>query len=303
MNLIFFLINIISIILCIPFLTLFERKVLSYRQNRKGPKKVRILGILQPISDGVKLIIKEFGFPKISKKIGFFLSPLFLFLLMVFSLISISNIFKGWRFMYSVLIFLVFSSIRIFSLFFSAISRKSKYTLLGAFRRAAQVISYEISVILILLIPCCLRNSLKFSFLLIKYKFIFLIFPRILFFWIIRIIAETKRAPFDFSEGERELVSGFKTEYSSLQFTFLFLGEYGNIIISSILSRIIFFKKLIFLRISSLFFIFIFVWFRRTFPRYRYDLLMKFSWKVILPSVLWIFFLIKICFSSSILEY
>lgn len=176
------MINILSIVLCIPFLTLFERKILSYRQSRKGPKKVRLKGILQPLADGLKLIIKDFGFPKISFKFGYFLSPVIVFLLMIFSLLTITKVFKGWRIMYSILLFLVFSSVSVFRLFFSAFSRKSKYTLLGAFRRAAQVISYEIRIILILIIPCCLRKTLKFSDFWINYNLIIFVFPFVFVF-------------------------------------------------------------------------------------------------------------------------
>jgi NADH-quinone oxidoreductase subunit H len=128
-----------------------------------------------------------------------------------------------------------------------------------------------------LLIPCCLSSSLKFRKIFFNYKFSFIIFPLVFIFWIIAIVAETNRAPLDFAEGERELVSGFKTEYRSLSFTFLFLGEYGNMVISRIVTSIIFFGKQVFLPVLSVLFLFFFVWFRRTFPRYRYDLFMKFS--------------------------
>lgn len=277
-------------ILCVPFLTLFERKILSYIQNRKGPKKISIFALLQPVVDGVKLIIKEAGRTLIRKKFIYYFSRIFVFFLRLVGVFIISNMKSSWVFKNSFLFFLAVISCKIFPLFFSGLARNRKYSILGSFRGAAQVIAYEVkAVVFFLLIFSCIKT---FNRLVVaeKNKFIFFLFPGVFIIWLFCIIAETNRAPFDFAEGERELVSGYNTEYSGLKFTLLFLAEYRKIIIMRVCTSIIFFKNSIF---GSLFIIFLFMLLRASFPRFRYDLLMVFSWKVVLPLIL-IFFMVSL---------
>lgn len=272
-----------GVVLCVPFLTLYERKILSYVGKRKGPKKISLWGLLQPIVDGVKLIIKERGKTLWSKKIIFYFSPIAVFSLSLLSTIILSKGNKAWVFKLCILFFLVIISCKIFPLFFSGVRSKRKYARLGSFRGAAQVIAYEVKVVLIILFPTMLANTFRGYWILFKSKLTRVILPLVIVFWFFCIVSETNRAPFDFAEGERELVSGFKTEYSGLKFTFLFLAEYRRIVILRVLTSMIFFKKNHFF---SLFFLYCFMALRATFPRFRYDFLMSFSWKVILVSAL-----------------
>ena len=288
---------IVSVIISIPFLTLFERKVLRYRQNRKGPKKVSFLGLLQPVADGVKLVFKGFRVLGLTKKTSFLLSPILLFFIMLGGWLSIPVTFKTIFFPLSIIFLLVLNSLNVYGLFFSGWARKSKYAMLGASRGAAQTISYEVSLSFLLLLPTVLCGSLTLDFFLYKkyYRFFF-IFPPVIFLWLISCLAETNRAPFDFAEGERELVSGYKIEYSSLEFALLFLGEYGRIILFRYLRSLLFVTNGFVLKVVvASIFIFIFVWARATLPRLRYDLLMDLCWKLLLPASLFLFLFVILC--------
>jgi len=212
----------LKVLISIPLLTLFERKILSYSQNRKGPKKVSVGGILQPIGDGVKLVLKKFAVIFVRNKFRFVFLPFLSFLFMCFCWKFYPFFLIFYRKMFSILVILCISSLAVYIILFSGWSRNSKYSLIGSIRGAAQNISYEISLIIIILSPCCLGFSLKLkSFLEYNNKFFFLLLP-LFVVWIIKCIAELNRAPFDFAEGESELVSGFNTEYSGLKFAFFF---------------------------------------------------------------------------------
>lgn len=282
----------------IPIFTLLERKVLSYIQNRKGPKKVSFLGIFQPISDGLKLILKKLILPKKKNYLIFFFRPIFLFFLMLINFFLVST-FKKKIFIikFSLLLFLCLSSLQIFFLLSSRWSRKSKYALLGCVRNCIQTISYEICFLTIIFFPC---STLSKNFCIILKKknmkiFFFFILLPIFFLWLILCVIETKRAPFDFAEGERELVSGFKIEFSSFSFALIFLAEYGKIIIISLLSANLFLSKKRALKVLSFnLIIFLIIVFRGSFPRFRIDLLRNYCWVVILPLLLLLFFLIFI---------
>jgi len=280
-KLIFVLVN---ILISISILTLFERKILSYAQNRKGPKKISIGGILQPISDGVKLILKKFVIISNSKKFKFFILPVFSFFFMFICWKFYPFFFNNLAKSFSVLIILCISSLSTYVILFSGWVRKSKYRFIGSIRGAAQKISYEIRLILIILSPCCFKFALDLNLISIKAEKIFLLVFPLFVIWLINCIAELNRAPFDFAEGESELVSGFKTEYSSLKFAFLSLSEYGMILFLGFLSSILFvcgkfLKKIL----MGLFFTFIFVLIRARYPRLRYDLLKILAWKFFLP--------------------
>jgi len=219
---------ILTLLISIPLLTLIERKILRYSQNRKGPKKAGIGGILQPIRDGFKLILKNFPILYFRKKLIFFFLPFLSFFLMVVCWKFFPFFYKPFSKKFSVLIILCLSSLSVYIILFSGWARNSKYSLIGSIRGAAQKISYEISLIFIILFPCCFKFSLNLNLFLSKgFKVGILVFPLFLI-WIIKCIAELKRAPFDFAEGESELVSGFNTEYSSLQFAFFFFRWIWN---------------------------------------------------------------------------
>nr|YP_009658989.1 NADH dehydrogenase subunit 1 [Altica cirsicola]QCP68718.1 NADH dehydrogenase subunit 1 [Altica cirsicola] len=285
------LILIISVLIGIAFLTLMERKILGYIQIRKGPNKVSFIGIMQPFSDAIKLLVKEQSFPFLSNLSLFYICPmvnLFLSLLLWFCMPFFSNYLS---FSYSILFFLSISSVNVYSIMLAGWSSNSNYSLLGCIRSVAQTISYEVSLALImmsylfLILSLNLLDFLKFQ----EYVwFIYLMMP-LCFMWIVSSLAETNRSPFDFAEGESELVSGFNVEYSSGGFVMLFLAEYSNILFMSMLCVIMFMGANLF---SFMFFIklvglsFFWVWVRGTLPRYRYDKLMYLAWKGYLPVAL-----------------
>ena len=285
----------VKVLIAIPFLTLLERKVLGYMQRRKGPKKVRYLGLLQPVRDGFKLILKELGTPKMANILFFWLSPLISFLLMVlcWSLFPSPN--STYSFKLGTVFFLCIARLQVYTLLGSGWGSNSKYALLGSIRGAAQTISYEVSLIFIIFLPCTLEHRFNLYYFLEKSYPYFIFLSPVVGMWLISCLAETNRAPFDFAEGERELVSGFKVEFSALEFTFLFLSEYGKILLMRFLTRILFFPAryyqfVLYGRVFS----FYFIWVRGSLPRFRYDLLMDIAWKVFLPLSLFIFFLILI---------
>ena len=285
----------IKVLVAIPFLTLLERKVLGYIQNRKGPNKVSYLGLLQPVRDGVKLILKELGTPKMAKILLFWISPILSFLLMVLAWCVFPSYFRYYSFKLGSILFLCITSLQVYTLLGSGWGSKSKYALLGSIRGAAQTISYEVSLIFILFFPCRLEFSYNLYYFLEKtYPYIIFLIP-VSIIWLISCLAETNRAPFDFAEGERELVSGFNVEYSALEFTFLFLAEYGKILLMRFLTRLLFFpsRKMQFIFYGRVI-TFYFVWARGSLPRFRYDLLMDMAWKIFLPASLMVFFLILI---------
>lgn len=298
-NLLVFLLPWISIfvkvIIAIPFLTLLERKVIGYIQSRKGPNKVSYLGLLQPIRDGGKLIFKEIGTPKYAKIILFWASPVISLILMILAWSLFPSYYRSYYLQLGIVLFICIARLQVYTLLGSGWGRKSKYALLGSVRGAAQTISYEVALILVIFLPCCLERSYSFFKYLYKtYPYILILFP-ILLIWMISSLAETNRAPFDFAEGERELVSGFKIEYSAFEFACLFLSEYGKILLMSFLTGLLFFvrRSFIYLIIGVLV-TFWFLWVRRALPRFRYDLLMDLAWKRFLPISLFYIFLVML---------
>lgn len=298
-NLVNFFLVIIPILLTVAFFSLFERKVIGFIQKRKGPNLVGFVGILQPFSDGLKLLIKEPILPGNSNRFLYTFSPILTLLL---SLISWSIIPFNFNIIFSNInlnIFFIFaiSSLSVYGIILAGWASNSKYAFLGSLRSAAQMISYEVSIGLILISIICFTSSLNFTTIVIyqfNNWFIFPFSPLFLLF-LISVIAETNRAPFDLPEAEAELVSGYNVEYSSVGFAFFFIAEYCNIIIMSFFLSIIFFGGWYFplltyfilghfwLVIKALIFIFIFIWVRAAFPRYRYDQLMRLGWKIFLP--------------------
>uniref|UniRef100_A0AAU7BA13 NADH-ubiquinone oxidoreductase chain 1 n=1 Tax=Neonetus sp. TaxID=3143695 RepID=A0AAU7BA13_9ORTH len=300
---------VICVMIGVAFLTLLERKILGYIQIRKGPNKVGYMGMIQPFSDAIKLFTKEQVYPLRSNYLLYYFSPvvgLFLSLLvwMVFPFMTFM-----FSFSFGFLFFLCCVSMGVYTVMVAGWSSNSNYAMLGGLRAVAQTISYEVSLALILLSFILLVDSFSLeTFFLYQLNiwFFFITFPLALA-WFASCLAETNRTPFDFAEGESELVSGFNVEYSGGGFALIFLAEYASILFMSMLfcviflgcdvMSILFFMKLTFLS-------FMFIWVRGTLPRFRYDKLMYLSWKSFLPlslnylmffvglKVLWMSFLI-----------
>lgn len=295
-NLIKLLIIIVPVLIAVAYLTLAERKVLGYMQSRKGPNIVGIYGLLQPLADGVKLFSKEMTVPNHSSLILYFISPvLFLTLALVLWGIfpyTLNNLYSEPSL--GLLFILAISSISVYAVLMSGWSSTSKYAYFGSLRAAAQMISYEVSMGLILLSVIICIGSLNVStiswFQTNSSLFILTLIPAGVMF-LISLIAETNRAPFDLTEGESELVSGYNVEYSSMSFALLFLAEYANIIFMSALFSLIFlggwgglfFSSIIWLGIKTSIVAMFFVWVRASYPRIRYDQLMMLLWKSYLP--------------------
>lgn len=289
--LIILLVLIVCVLVRVAFLTLIERKVLGYIQIRKGPNKVGYLGILQPFSDAIKLFSKEQIFPYISNFLIFLISPTLRLILALLLWIRIPFFSYLISFNFSVLFFFSISSIGVYTIIISGWASNSVYSLLGRLRSVAQTISYEVRIFLILLSFLSLILSLNLIDFIIYQKFtwFFLINFPLSLMWLISRLAETNRTPFDFAEGESELVSGFNIEYRGVGFAFIFIAEYSNILYIRILRVLIFlggnfcsFRFFIKLVILS----FVWIWIRGTIPRYRYDKLIFLSWKVYLPVAL-----------------
>lgn len=273
------------VVLAVPFFTLLERKILGYIQLRKGPNKVGILGLLQAISDGGKLLLKKFFVINKFKNKIFFFSPFLSFFLMLLIWFFVFPVFGKSRLYLGLILFLCISRLNVYSILGSGWGSNSKYSLLGGLRGAVQSISYEVSLVIILFLPCCFNLSYNLSEFFDKYSVFLLIFYLKTVMWFIRCLAETNRSPFDFSEGESELVSGFNTEYSSAGFVLLFLSEYGKILFISFLTILLFFpiNKVFFFILLGKMIGFCFIWIRGCLPRFRYDLFMKLMWKGFLP--------------------
>nr|APX40407.1 NADH dehydrogenase subunit 1 [Batophila aerata] len=282
------LVLIICVLISVAFLTLLERKVLGYIQIRKGPNKVGFLGLIQPFSDAIKLLTKEQIFPLMANISLYYLSPLMNLFLALFLWLSLPFFTLNLNFNFSILFFLCVSSVSVYTIMLAGWSSNSSYSLLGSLRSVAQTISYEVSLFLILMSYLFLILSLNLMDFL-KYQeyvwFIYIMFPLCLM-WLVSSLAETNRTPFDFAEGESELVSGFNVEYSSGGFVMIFLAEYSNILFMSMLCVILFMggdiNSLMFF-IKMILFSFFWLWVRGTLPRYRYDKLMYLAWKSYLP--------------------
>nr|AYQ18957.1 NADH dehydrogenase subunit 1 [Leiochrinini sp. 2 ACP-2013] len=285
------LVLLIFVLLGVAFLTLLERKVLGYIQIRKGPNKVGFIGMLQPFSDAVKLFTKEQIQPNLSNYLIYYLSPCFNLGFSLFLWMCIPFISGFLRFDLSILFFLCFSSIGVYSIMLAGWSSNSIYSLLGGMRSVAQTISYEVSLALILMSYILLVisfNFMDFCFVQDYFWLIFLTSP-LSFMWFVSSLAETNRTPFDFAEGESELVSGFNVEYSSGSFAMIFLAEYSSIIFMSFISVLLFMGGNIFyfdFFFKVVFVSFLWIWIRGALPRFRYDKLMYLAWKSFLPCSL-----------------
>nr|YP_010449426.1 NADH dehydrogenase subunit 1 [Agrotis exclamationis]UTT74664.1 NADH dehydrogenase subunit 1 [Agrotis exclamationis] len=282
------LILIIGVLIGVAYLTLLERKVLGYIQIRKGPNKVGFIGILQPFSDAIKLFTKEQTYPNFSNYICYYFSPIISFILSLMIWMLIPYYFNLISFNLGILFFLCCTSLGVYTVMVAGWSSNSNYALLGGLRAVAQTISYEVSLALILMSSIIMImdfNMLNFFFYQEIMWFIVLMLP-LSMCWISSSLAETNRTPFDFAEGESELVSGFNIEYSSGGFALIFLAEYSSILFMSMLFVLIYlggFDLSLMFYLKLTFISFLFIWVRGTLPRYRYDKLMYLAWKSYLP--------------------
>nr|ASX99651.1 NADH dehydrogenase subunit 1 [Rusa unicolor] len=297
-----FMINIlmliIPILLAVAFLTLVERKVLGYMQLRKGPNVVGPYGLLQPIADAIKLFIKEPLRPATSSISMFILAPILALSLALTMWIPLPMPYPLINMNLGVLFMLAMSSLAVYSILWSGWASNSKYALIGALRAVAQTISYEVTLAIILLSVLLMNGSFTLSTLIITQEQVWLIFPAwpLAMMWFISTLAETNRAPFDLTEGESELVSGFNVEYAAGPFALFFMAEYANIIMMNIFTTILFLGAFhnpvlpelytINFIMKSLLLTISFLWIRASYPRFRYDQLMHLLWKNFLPLTL-----------------
>nr|YP_009685972.1 NADH dehydrogenase subunit 1 [Aphyosemion cameronense]QDW10484.1 NADH dehydrogenase subunit 1 [Aphyosemion cameronense] len=307
LNTLLFIINpliiAIFILLAVALLTLIERKVLSYMQHRKGPNIVGPYGLLQPIADGVKLFLKEPIWPSTSSPLLFLVMPMIALTLALTMWLPMPMPSPLADLNLSILFILAFSSLAVYSILGSGWASNSKYALIGALRAVAQTISYEVNLGLILLSTIIFVGGFTLQTFATAQENMWLIFPTwpLAAMWYVSTLAETNRTPFDLTEGESELVSGFNVEYAGGPFALFFLAEYANIILMNTLSAILFlgtstqhlapsFTTMV-LMIKTTLLSTVFLWVRASYPRFRYDQLMHLVWKNFLPLtmalVLW----------------
>nr|YP_010615504.1 NADH dehydrogenase subunit 1 [Megalurothrips usitatus]WAT94212.1 NADH dehydrogenase subunit 1 [Megalurothrips usitatus] len=282
-----FLVSLLCSLIAVAFITLLERKVLGYMQIRLGPNKVGPLGVMQPLSDAVKLYTKEMNWPITSNSTLFFVSPSLSLTMSLFIWIIMPYFSQFMTMNFSFLMLLSILGLGVYPILIAGWSSNSNYSLLGSMRALAQTISYEVSLIFIMISNITMIFSMKFlKFNQFQKEFFFMFFLVSFTMWIISVLAELNRTPFDFAEGESELVSGFNTEYSSGVFAIIFMAEYMMILFFSMLTSVTYFytsKFSMFYLLFSMMFMFTFIWARATLPRYRYDKLMYLCWKIILP--------------------
>lgn len=296
-RLIYYLVVIIRILVSVAFFTLFERKLLSYLHKRKGPNKASLLGITQPLSDAIKLLTKELIYSsKIRYKIYTF-SPIIIITITLTLWIIFPSNFLCSIINNRILLILCCFRVSVYPIIIGGWSSRSSYAILGALRGLAQTISYEVSLVIIIICPIILCDTfrfIEFEEFQVYIRFGNWIWPSIIMLYISR-LAEVNRTPFDFIEGESELVSGFNIEYYSFGFAFIFLAEYSIIIWIRGLNSIVFFPGYPII-LSTLIYAYSIVWIRASLPRIRYDELIYLCWKVFLPLriiLLSIIFIIK----------
>nr|YP_009104490.1 NADH dehydrogenase subunit 1 [Eulabeornis castaneoventris]AHA13348.1 NADH dehydrogenase subunit 1 [Eulabeornis castaneoventris] len=288
----------IPILVAVAFLTLVERKILSYMQSRKGPNIVGPFGLLQPIADGVKLFTKEPIRPSTSSPLLFTATPILALLLALTIWMPLPLPFPLTDLNLGFLFLLAMSSLAVYSILWSGWASNSKYALIGALRAVAQTISYEVTLAIILLSTILLSGNYTLTTLTTTQEPLYLIFSSwpLAMMWYISTLAETNRAPFDLTEGESELVSGFNVEYAAGPFALFFLAEYANIMLMNTLTAILFLNPSFLntpmelfptvLATKTLLLSSGFLWIRASYPRFRYDQLMHLLWKNFLPLTL-----------------
>ena len=299
---------IIPLLIGVAYLTLAERRVIGFMQLRKGPNVVGPFGLLQPFADALKLLSKETILPAGADKVTFVIAPMLTFVLALVAWavipfgesLVIADINVGILYLFAV------SSLGVYGIIMAGWASNSKYAFLGALRSAAQMVSYEVSMGLVIITVLLCVGSLNLSDIIEAQRTVWFALPLLPMFivFFISTLAETNRAPFDLPEGESELVAGYFVEYSSMSFALFFLGEYANMILMSAMTTILFLGGWlppfdiyplniipgpIWFILKICFLLFVFLWMRATTPRYRYDQLMRLGWKVFLPfSLIWV---------------
>jgi NADH-quinone oxidoreductase subunit H len=299
---------VVPLLVGMAMLTYFERKVMAAMQLRQGPNVVGPFGLLQPFADGIKLLGKETVLPTGANRVVFIAAPMLTFLLalVAWAVVPFGDGMVLADINVGVLYLFAISSLGVYGIIMAGWASNSKYAFLGGLRSAAQMVSYEVSIGLVIVTVLLCAGSLNLSKIIMAQKdlwYVVPLFPMFVIFFI-SALAETNRAPFDLPEGESELVGGYNVEYSSMTFALFFLGEYINMILMSAIAVILFLGGWLppldvaplnwvpgpvwfILKISLC--LFAFVWVRATMPRYRYDQLMRLGWKVFLPfSLLWV---------------
>lgn len=284
----------------VAYLTLFERKVIAAMQYRAGPSLNGPFGLLQPLFDGVKLLLKEIVIPNKADKFTFVLAPIITFFLALIAWAAIPMFQNGAmaNINFGVLYLLAISSLGVYGVIIAGWASGSKYPFFGAIRSASQMISYELSMGMVILSVLMLSGTANLDGIIEaqrKVWFVIPLFPLFIIF-LISILAETNRHPFDLPEAEAELVAGFNVEYSSMGFAAFFLGEYANMILMSAFTSILFLggwlapcealnfiPGFIWMALKITLILFFFVWVRAALPRYRFDQLMRLGWKIFLP--------------------
>jgi NADH-quinone oxidoreductase subunit H len=302
----------VPLLVAIAYYTYFERKVLAYSQLRKGPNVVGPFGLWQPFADGLKLLLKETIIPSGANRLVFVAAPLITFTLALVAWavipfdvgVVVANINVGILYLFAI------SSLSVYGVIMAGWGSNSRYAFLGALRSAAQMVSYEVSIGFVLVTVLLCAGSLNLTDIVVSQRHVWYVIPllpmAVVFF--ISGLAETNRAPFDLPEGESEIVAGFHVEYSAMAFGLFFLGEYGNMILMSAMTSILFLGGWLpplgiepfsgflgylwhglWFAAKVVFIMFCFLWVRATFPRFRYDQLMRLGWKVFLPlSLFWL---------------
>nr|QQQ88879.1 NADH dehydrogenase subunit 1 [Hyalella kochi] len=282
-----YVILIVMVLVSVAFITLMERKILGCSQVRLGPTLVGLWGILQPFADAVKLFNKEGLLLRSISSAIYLASPVFslFFMMVIWALLPLDA--GGLSVNFTLLLFICISSMAVYPIISSGWSSNCKYSVLGSLRAVAQMVSYEVSLTVALLSVIWLNSSFNLEEALESQKLTWnaLFLAPLMVIWKITSLAETNRTPYDFSEGESELVSGFNTEYAAGGFSLLFMAEYGNIIFMSLLFVLLFLasKMDYMVMIKTMLISFLFIWVRATLPRYRYDKLMYLAWKSLLP--------------------
>ena len=299
---------VIPVLLGVAYLTYFERKVLAAVQLRRGPNVVGPFGLLQPFADAIKMMFKETIIPDGANRFLFLLAPVITFALAVvaWAVIPVNDHWAIANINVGILYLLAISSLGVYGVIIAGWASNSRYAFLGAMRSAAQMVSYEVSMGLVILSVLIPVGSLNLNDIVTAQRNLWFAIPMLpmLIVFFISALAETNRAPFDLPEGESEIVAGFFVEYSSMSFALFFLGEYANMILMSATTSVLFLGGWLpplpiapftwipgplWLIIKIVVLLFVFVWVRATFPRYRYDQLMRLGWKVFLPfSLFWL---------------
>ena len=315
------LLVVVGLLVAVAYLTYAERKVMGAMQRRQGPMTVGPFGLLQPIADGIKLFSKETIIPSQAHRVVFLMAPMLLFTLSLISWVVIP-FDKGWvlaNLNVGILYLFAISSMGVYGVIMAGWASNSRYAFLGALRSASQMISYEVSMGLIIVCVLLVAGSLNLQEIVLAPRPLWvqiLLFPMFIVF-LISILAETNRAPFDLPEGESEITGGFMVEYSAMAFALFFLGEYANMILMSAMTTVLFLggwlppfgltflafvPGIIWFALKTALILFFFIWARATLPRFRYDQLMRLGWKVFLPFTLfWVILMAGILMSFKAL--